>query len=62
MTISNVPNWKQFEIDGWQECCAELKEFVLTRLSEDSEIMDLVMTKKSRQNPHSISALLFTCY
>lgn len=52
MTISNVPNWKQFEIDGWQECCAELKEFVLHKKPEIALGMSLMVWRRCWPLPY----------
>jgi|TARA_B100001093_G_scaffold160658_2_gene153024 hypothetical protein len=52
MTISNVPNWKQFEIDGWQECCAELKEFVLHKKPEIALGMSLMVWRRCWPQPY----------
>ena len=52
MTISNVPNWKQFEIDGWQDCCAELKEFVLYKKPEIALGMSLMVWRRCWPQPY----------
>ena len=52
MTISNVPNWKQFEIDGWQDCCAELKEFVLHKKPEIALGMSLMVWRRCWPQPY----------
>ena len=53
MTISNVPNWKQFEIDGWQDCCAELKEFVLHKKPEIALGMSLMVWRRCWPQPYT---------
>ena len=52
MTISNVPNWKQFEIDGWQDCCAELKEFVLHKKPEIALGVSLMVWRRCWPQPY----------